>query len=219
LRDSVLGVEMINGFGERLRFGGEVFKNVAGFDVARLLTGSEGAFGVLLSVSLRVAPKDPCIRAFRQSMPADEAITRMRSWVLRPLPFSGLAWVDGVLHGRLAGAATVVGAACRTLGGEEGDLSFWDALRDRELPCFADSVRSWTRLAPATAPTDADVCIDWAGSLRWRASTDVARGSGCVVGESPLRAMDVDPLLNRIKVAFDPGRIFNPDLLNADAAA
>lgn len=223
LRDSVLGVEMVNGFGERLRFGGEVFKNVAGFDVARLLAGSEGALGVLLSVSLRVAPQDRCVHGFRREMPAGEAVRCMRSWLLRPLPVSGLAWVDGVLHGRLAGAATVVDEARHTLhrevGGDEDDLSFWQALRDRALPCFAESVRSWERVPPATPPGDADVCIDWAGGLRWRRSTTVEAGNGCVVGESPLRIPPVDPLLVRIKAAFDPGRIFNPDLLNADTTA
>jgi glycolate oxidase FAD binding subunit len=218
LRDSVLGVEMINGLGERLRFGGEVFKNVAGFDVARLLTGSEGALGVLLSVSLRVAPLPQATLACGREMTASEAVALMRRWAREPLPLTGLAWAQGRLHWRLSGAATVVAAARKNLGGDEEDPGFWSELRDCALPCFASGVTHRVVIAPATEPDADDVCIDWAGGLRWRRTPSPA-GESCVLGQSPLAQVNIDPLLARIKNAFDPSRIFNPDLLHADAAA
>ncbi len=219
LRDTVLGVVMVNGLGERLKFGGEVFKNVAGFDVARLMVGSEGAFGVLLSVSLRVAPLDPAIGCFRKAMPASDAVSSMRAWALKPLPLTGLAWVDGVLHWRIAGAPSVVEATRVKLAGEEDDPTFWTALRDRSLPCFSTLVNSRALVPPSTPPDGDDVCIDWAGSLRWRRGDSTSINNVSKIGESPLCGSGVDPLLIRIKAAFDPGRIFNPDLLHADITA
>ncbi|MBM4204662.1 MAG: glycolate oxidase subunit GlcE [Gammaproteobacteria bacterium] len=218
LRDSVLGVGMVNGLAERMRFGGEVFKNVAGFDVARLLSGSEGALGVLLSVSLRVAPVPQTIVAFCRESSAAEGVILMRKWTLEPLPLTGLAWSQGKLHWRLAGTSTVVAAARKRLGGDEEDPSYWPKLRDRELPCLGSGVSYRVVVAPATHPDDGDVCIDWAGGLRWR-SAALAQGQSCPVGQSPLTTSPVDPLLLRIKQAFDPGRIFNPELLRANAAA
>ena len=218
LRDSVLGIEMINGFGERLRFGGEVFKNVAGFDVARLLAGSEGALGVLLSVSIRVAPREAAVVCARSPMSAEDAVLRMRSWAIRPLSLSGLAWADGFLHWRLAGAGSVVDTLHHTLGGEEEPADFWRQLRDGELP-GVQTARWRIHVAPATSPVAGETCIDWSGALRWRLDAPPPGTNACPAGDSPLRRGDIDPLLVRIKQAFDPDRIFNPELIHADQSA
>lgn len=225
LRDSVLGVELVNGLAERLRFGGQVFKNVAGFDVSRMLTGSEGAFGVLLSASIRVAPKPERIEYRKMTMDATAAVTSMRRWTSQPLPLSGLAWIAGELHWRLAGAACVVKEIANQLGGEEDDADFWPSLRDAELPAMASAVRLWrSAVPPATPPDAADLCLDWAGALRWRAGDTSANAlpAGeftCQRGSSPLQPDRVSDLMRRLKDAFDPDHVFNPGLIHADTTA
>lgn len=218
LRDVVLGVEMVNGLGERLRFGGEVFKNVAGFDVSRLMAGSEGAFGLLLGVSLRVAPVPECVAARRREMSAGDAVNLMRTWAVKPLPLTGLAYADGQLHWRLAGSQPVVAAALAMLPGDDEAPDFWARLRDRGLPCLNQPGLARVPKPPATTPDENDVCIDWAGSLRWTRAAHPG-AEGCPVGTSPMLRMAENPLIRRIKAAFDPQGIFNPDLIHADTAA
>ena len=231
LRDSVLGVDMINGLGERLHFGGEVFKNVAGFDVSRLMAGSEGAFGVLLSTTLRVVPQPERIMTRCQTMEAAAAVSVMRRWAALPLPLSGLAWSTGQLHWRLSGAAAAVGEADDQLGGVEDDPDFWQQLRDGEHAWMtandAQRGRLWRHaVAPASAVHVDDVCIDWAGSLRWRwhaavpePALQLASEFACPLGASSLTCGREGLLLRRIKDAFDPDHIFNPGLIYADAPA
>lgn len=224
LRDSVLGVEIINGLAERLRFGGQVFKNVAGFDVSRLFTGSQGAFGVVLAASLRVAPKPERVECRKMTMDSTAAVICMRKWASQSRPLSGLAWTAGELHWRLAGAACVVKDVADELGGVEADPGFWSRLRDGELP-IPTSARMWRRaVPPATPPQSADVCIDWAGALRWSlgdGSVDsvLSGESACQLGSSPLQPHRVSALVRRLKDAFDPDHIFNPGLIHADTTA
>jgi glycolate oxidase FAD binding subunit len=224
LRDCVLGVEVINGLAERLRFGGQVFKNVAGFDVSRMLTGSEGAFGVVLAASLRVAPKPERVECRKLMMNAPAAVICMRNWASQSLPLSGLAWSAGELHWRLAGAACVVKDVADQLSGVEEDPGFWSDLRDGELPLLS-STRLWRHaVPPSTHPDAADVCIDWAGALRWRRQDEsldsmVPGESACQLGSSPLQPDRVSALVRRLKDAFDPDHIFNPGLIHADPTA
>jgi len=225
LRDSVLGIEVVNGLAERLRFGGEVFKNVAGFDVSRLLTGSEGALGVLLSASLRVAPKPERLEYRKATLDAAAAVTCMRTWASQSLPLSGLAWIAGELHWRLAGASSVVNEIAGKLGGVEDDPGFWTRLRDGELTINTSPTRLWRcAVPPATPPDPADICLDWAGALRWRdqdKSADFLLPGAftCQRGSSPLRADRVTDLVRRLKDAFDPEHVFNPGLIHADTTS
>ncbi len=224
LRDSVLGVEIINGLAERLRFGGQVFKNVAGFDVSRLFAGSEGAFGVVLAASLRVAPKPERVECRKLAMDAQAAVICMRRWASQSRPLSGLAWVAGELHWRLAGSAGVVKDVADELGGLEEDPGFWTNLRDGEV-LNPVSARLWRHaVPPMTPPGVADICIDWAGALRWRLEEEsthlVTPGeSACPRGSSPLLPDRVSALVRRLKDAFDPDHVFNPGLIHADATA
>ena len=224
LRDSVLGVEVINGLAERLRFGGQVFKNVAGFDVSRMLTGSEGAFGVVLAASLRVAPKPERVECRKLTMDAAAAVICMRKWAGQSLPLSGLTWTAGELHWRLAGAVCVVKDVADQLGGVEEDPGFWSELRDAELPMLT-ATRLWRHaVPPTTLPDAADVCIDWAGALRWSRRDEsvdavMPRESACQRGSSPLQPDRVSALVRRLKDAFDPDHVFNPGLIHADPAA
>jgi len=186
VRDYVLGASLLNGRGEVLHFGGEVMKNVAGFDVSRLLCGSLGSLGVILSVSLKVQPLPAAQATLRFAMTQDEAITRCNTWAAQPLPINASAWLPdrntgkGVLTLRLRGAQAAVQAACARLGGQRLDDAeaavFWQALREQTLPWFAstwpgDSQAALWRLSlPGTAPTldlSGTQLVEWYGAQRW----------------------------------------------------
>lgn len=188
VRDYVLGASLLSGRGEVLRFGGEVMKNVAGFDVSRLLCGSLGSLGVILDVSLKILPMAPAETSLRFAMTQDEAIARCNAWAAQPLPLNASAWLPdrsggsgkGVLTVRLRGARAAVQAACARLGGErmaETDATtFWTALREQTLPWFTptwpgDSQAALWRLSlPTTAPAldlSGTQLVEWFGGLRW----------------------------------------------------
>ena len=237
-RDFVLGVRILNGKGEILKFGGEVMKNVAGFDVSRLMAGSLGTLGVLLEVSLKVLPR-PTLEETRvfHCTPLD-AIQRMSRWAGQPLPITGAAYHGEQLYVRLSGSATGVQTAAQTLGGEvlSGADAFWQDLREQRQPFFAGDVPLWRlSLPPACPPLDlaGDWLIDWGGAQRWLRSNlpaDQIRTTAQAVGghATLFRGRDrlgevfqpLSPALLRLhqqlKVAFDPQGIFNPGRLYAE---
>ena len=120
-RDFVLGTRVLNGRGEALRFGGEVMKNVAGYDVSRLMTGAFGTLGVLLEVSLKVLPRPAQVRTLAFETSAEEAIARCNAWAAKPLPITGACHQGGRLWVRLAGTEGGIAAAADALGGETID--------------------------------------------------------------------------------------------------
>jgi len=188
LRDYVLGMTMVNGRGELLTFGGQVMKNVAGYDVSRLVAGSLGTLGLIAEASLKVLPTAPAEATLKFEMPQAQALQSLNAWGGQPLPLNASCWVEdqgvGTLYLRLRGAVAAVDAACRTLGGERQDnanvAADWIACRDQTLPWFAEgSARDLWRLSvPQTAPV-LDIpeapLVEWHGGLRWvRASRDQA---------------------------------------------
>jgi glycolate oxidase FAD binding subunit len=172
IRDLVLGVRLINGKGERLRFGGQVMKNVAGYDVARLQAGALGNLGVITEVSLKVLPKPERTETLVLELDQPAAIVRMNELAGTPKPLTGAAWLDGRLYVRLAGADSAVAGTIEDWGGElmPPDFGFWQQLKEHQLPFFAGDAPLW-RLAvrPTSAPliVGAPVLVDWAGGLRW----------------------------------------------------
>jgi glycolate oxidase FAD binding subunit len=188
VRDYVLGLTMINGRGELLTFGGQVMKNVAGYDVSRLVTGSLGTLGVIVEVSLKVLPKAPAEATLKFQMGQAEALRRLNEWGGQPLPLNASCWVEdagvGTLYLRLRGAVAAVDAACTLLGGERQDnaqvAADWQACRDQRLPWFAERGRRdlWRLSVPQTAPVlelpEAPL-IEWHGGQRW---LRVAPGEG-----------------------------------------
>ena len=120
-RDFVLGTRVLNGRGEALRFGGEVMKNVAGYDVSRLMTGAFGTLGVLLEVSLKVLPRPARVCTVVLEASAGEAIARCNAWAAKPLPITGACHDGEHLRVRLAGTAGGVAAAIGAIGGERID--------------------------------------------------------------------------------------------------
>ena len=184
VRDFVLGATLLNGRAELLSFGGQVMKNVAGYDVSRLLAGSMGVLGVICEVSLKVLPQPPATATLRFELDEASALTRLAGWSARPLPLAASAWWDGMLVLRLAGARAAVDAAARELGGEgiEPALAagFWDGLRDHTDEYFAAASRAvdggatlWRLSLPPTAPplrlSDQQL-IEWGGGQRWLCS-------------------------------------------------
>ena len=229
-RDFVLGTKIINGMGEVLSFGGEVMKNVAGYDVSRLMCGAYGTLGVLLEVSLKVLPRPASEITVVLEVDSESAFAHMSEWQRSPLPISGLCYADGLLHARLSGAGQAVTAARRSLGGEADAAGndFWTRLREHRSAFFADGAELWRLSVPSmthTSTIPGEQLVDWGGALRWLRTTDdadtlftVARAAG---GHAThWRGSEADqvfqplppPMLalqRRLKQAFDPHGILN----------
>ncbi|HYW91154.1 MAG TPA: glycolate oxidase subunit GlcE [Gammaproteobacteria bacterium] len=239
VRDFVLGIRLINGRGEILRFGGEVMKNVAGYDVSRLMVGALGTLGVLLEVSVKVLPAPQLTRTRRLELARQEASSRIRAWVAAGLPVTGAAHDGEVLRVRLAGAAPAVEAAISEIGGEVEDNGFWTALRDHGLAFFTRPGPALWRIALPPATPELELAgasvADWNGQQIWLRSEETAgrireaatvpgghaalfRGGGRdredEVFEPP--AALIWRLHARLKQAFDPHGIFNPGRLYAE---
>ncbi len=191
VRDHTLGVRMINGRAQALRFGGTVMKNVAGFDLSRLMAGSMGTLGVLTEVSLKVLPQPVVTATLRFEMSQAQAITQVNQWAGQPLPLDASAWWDGMLVLRLSGAQAAVRTAVQTLrqqsGGEliEAPLaaSFWTGLRDQQDEFFVHAntlveaskgATLWRLSVPATTgplPLPGETLVEWFGAQRWLCTT------------------------------------------------
>ncbi|WP_454722923.1 MULTISPECIES: glycolate oxidase subunit GlcE [Cupriavidus] len=177
LRDFVLGVQVMDGRGDILNFGGQVMKNVAGYDVSRLMAGSLGTLGLILEVSLKVLPLPFDEATLRFALDEAEALERLNRWGGQPLPVAASAWHDGTLHLRLSGAAAAVRAARERLGGEavapDEAAALWHALREQQHPFFAPARAGralWRIAVPTTAAPLAlpgGQLIEWGGGQRW----------------------------------------------------
>ncbi len=143
VRDHVLGLTLLNGKAEVLSFGGQVMKNVAGYDVSRLMVGALGVLGVICEVSLKVLPRPAATATLRFEMDQASAVQRLNEWGGQPLPLHASAWWNGLLVLRLSGAMAAVNAAAARLGGEvvDPDLAagFWAGLRDQEDEYFVNA--------------------------------------------------------------------------------
>jgi glycolate oxidase FAD binding subunit len=180
VRDFVLGVRVMDARGEPLEFGGQVMKNVAGFDVSRLHAGALGVLGPLLEVSLKVLPQPAATATIAFELTQAEALHTINAWGARPLPISASVWQGGRLQVRLSGADRAVEAALRTLGGERlaeaAALDLWCSLREQTHLFFAGDAPLWRLSMPSTAaPVDlpGEQLIEWGGAQRWwRGSVD-----------------------------------------------
>lgn len=183
VRDFVLGAEMINGKGELLRYGGQVMKNVAGYDVSRLLAGSWGTLGVMTEISLKVLPIAPAEAILRFELAQQPALDALNRWGSQPLPLNASAWHDGQLWLRLRGAQAAVSAACQQLGGEAiapaQAQTLWHSLREQQHDWFSTHAKAgadaclWRLSVPQTAPALAlpeaasSPLVEWHGGQRW----------------------------------------------------
>lgn len=240
VRDFVLGVRMLDGRGDDLSFGGQVMKNVAGYDISRLMTGSMGTLGLLLDVSLKVLPLPAAELTLRLPMNEAEAIDKMNLWAGKPLPVSATCFCDGQLTFRLSGAAPAVGAARAVLGGEEvaEGRAFWESVREQTHSFFQPGKQLWRLSIKSTArplSLPGKQLIEWGGALRWLiadphddADTDAVRtairntakdaGGHATLfrSDGPCAAVfhPLSPALmnisRRLKEKFDPMHILNP---------
>ncbi len=190
VRDFVLGAVLLNGRAELLRFGGQVMKNVAGYDVARLLPGSLGVLGIVCEVSLKVLPVAPARRTLVFSCTQAQAIEHVHRWTAAAMPISASAWRADRLHVRLAGAEAAVRASAAGLSNQYGGQLLddaagnllWDGLRDqsdeffvRASAAIVDSpdpgeLRLWRLSVPSShAPLQlaGETLLEWGGAQRW----------------------------------------------------
>jgi glycolate oxidase FAD binding subunit len=179
VRDYILGLALVNGRGEELLFGGQVMKNVAGYDVSRLMAGALGTLGLITEVSLKVLPVAPGEATLRFRMTQQEALKRLNAWGGQPLPLNASCWEPsdgGALYLRLRGAVAAVEAACRALGGERlepaGAAAEWNAYRDQRTEWFnaCDGRDLWRLSVPQTAPVlelPEPPLVEWHGGQRW----------------------------------------------------
>jgi FAD/FMN-containing dehydrogenase len=243
VRDHVLGATVLNGRGEVLTFGGQVMKNVAGYDVSRLMAGSMGVLGVLCEVSLKVLPLPVAQMTFEHELDAAQALAWLSARRAQPLPMTASSWHQGRLRVRLA----AVRSAGEALGGRAIDANeaatWWRAVRDHRAAFFAVDEAAlangeclWRLSLPANAPVldlPGTPFIEWAGAQRWYRSSApaaIVRAAAARAGghATLFRAADKSagamaalsaPLMRihrDLKAAFDPAGIFNPGRLYAD---
>lgn len=240
VRDLVLGVRILDGKGTDLRFGGQVMKNVAGFDVSRLMAGAMGTLGVILEVSLKTLPLPASEITLHQQHTEADVIALMNQWAGQPLPISATAWTCGDCRIRLSGAPSAVEAARKKLGGTVVDpalaTTFWHGVRDHTDAYFTREGALWRLSVKSSAPTiklPGAQRIEWSGALRWLhtdvSADDVRRAAQNAGGHATLFRntggnapaggvfQPLSPALaavhQRLKQTFDPADVLNPGRL------
>lgn len=234
IRDHVLGIGLINGVGDVTNFGGQVMKNVAGYDVSRLQAGAMGTLGLITDVSFKVLPAPAMTLTLVWQMSAGDAIHFINNRGSEPKPVSAACWLDGKLYVRLSGESAAVEATATQWQGEpmatDDADRFWQQLRDHQLDYFTQALPLWRFSIGSTAALgeiDEHCLIDWGGAQRWYAAEAdkvllqrlAAEAGGQVslfaAGDRVADVMHPQPkvlqtLQKRIKHAFDPDGLFNP---------
>ena len=206
VRDFVLGCKVLDGKGDHLSFGGKVMKNVAGFDVSRLLTGSYGTLGVITETAFKCLPLPKAQQTRVFSMDAASAIDAMNRWYAAAHPITATTWVAGNLYVRLAGAEPSVMSSAAKLGGEilANDVAWWRDWREQRHEFFAGDAplaRIACKSTVECSEPAATQAIDWGGAQRWlRVSTSAAS----VAALQPV-LLEVQA---KIKSSFDPYNTF-----------
>jgi glycolate oxidase FAD binding subunit len=233
LRDFVLGVKIMDGRGDILTFGGQVMKNVAGYDVSRLMAGSMGTLGLILEVSLKTLPVPSAEVTLLLEMPETKAIDTLNQWAGHPLPVSAVAWNDGDLAVRLSGAEAAVVAAAEKLGGSRVEPAqserFWRGIREHTDPYFNNDRPLWRLSVPSNTPPlglPGEQMMEWNGALRWMATdadprviretvskqgghATLFRGGDREHGVFQTLSAPLMAIHRRLKQTFDPKGVFN----------
>jgi glycolate oxidase FAD binding subunit len=237
VRDFVLGVRILDGNGTDLRFGGQVMKNVAGYDVSRLIVGSLGTLAVLTEISLKVLPAPAMEITLRQECAQVAALERFSSWAGRPYPVSATVHLGEALFVRLSGAEPAVRGALARIGGDEiaDGSAVWNAVREHKH-AFFQSPTLWRLSVKPTAapfPVDAPQLVEWGGALRWIAGevapavaretaartgghATLFRGGDKAAGVFQPLPTALMQLHQRLKKTFDPHAIFGPGRMYPD---
>jgi glycolate oxidase FAD binding subunit len=233
-RDSLLGTKLLNGRGEVLSFGGEVMKNVAGYDVSRLMAGAMGTLGVLLEVSLKVLPRpEQELTLVQEVLSPSLALDEFIAWARLPVPISATCYHDGQLFIRLCGTPSAIKVASDNIGGEaftgETSDTLWQDLKNHQHAFFESERLLWRLSVASDAPPirlDGDWLYEWGGAQRWLLSEvpmeDIREAARAAGGHATLyrrgpRDEVFQPLSpgmmqihRRLKQAFDPNGIVNP---------
>ena len=231
VRDFVLGVKCLNGKAERLNFGGQVIKNVAGYDVSRLMTGAMGTLGVLLEISLKVIPKPAYEITLTGESDLTTAIKLMNQWAGQSVPVSAASFHDNNIYIRLSGHKKAVITASNhfPLSEHAHGEYYWESLREQEHDFFSDKKKLWRISVPSTTEKlnlVGEWFIDWGGALRWLKTSEPNEHVRDIVTQAgghanlfrggdqnddifhPLSA-GIENLHVALKNAFDPKRILN----------
>ncbi len=237
-RDFVLGCRIINGHGQVMRFGGEVMKNVAGYDVSRLMAGAMGTLGVLLDISIRVIPRPQQEFTIRKEVDSTKALQAIARWSQKPMPISAACHDGDQLYFRLSGNELALKTAHNKMGGEplDNDAQLWERLREQSHAFFDGNKPLWRLSVPANTPMlalDGKTFLDWGGAQRWlvsdigadriRKMIDKVGGHATLYRNGPQDIEAFQPLpaamlqvQQRLKQSFDPQRLFNPGRLYKD---
>lgn len=232
VRDHLLGVRIINGRAEHLKFGGQVMKNVAGYDLSRLQAGAMGGLGLMTELSFKVLPKPAVELTLVFDCNQAEAIELMNKRAAEPKPITAATWISDKLYIRLAGAGSAVEATRKAWGGElvEEGKAFWQSVQDRELELFNSSQPIWRfSINPTAKPLELDgsLLVNWGGAERWYTGdydmdqlvkmaeaaggqVSLYRGGNRVAEVNHPIAKPLQDLQKRIKTSIDPKGIFNP---------
>ncbi len=236
-RDCILGIEIINGRGKYLRFGGKVMKNVAGYDVSRLMCGALGTLGVLMSVTLRLTPKPSCEQTVVMSFSNAGAIQKMNAWANTSMPITATFYDGNNLYIRLSGSLSTVNSCIKNIGGDLLDQNdmFWKNIKEQTHEFFVTDLPLWRiSVPPNTAPLNihGSHVMEWNGGLRWyttdtdakdiRAEVECFGGHACLFrGDAtqqifhPLSQASLN-IHRKLKQAFDPAGILNPCKMYAE---
>lgn len=230
-RDSLLGIKLLDGQAQIMNFGGQVMKNVAGYDVSRLMAGAKGTLGILLEASIKILPAPSHHITQTLEISRKDALALMRELARKPAPLRGACHFDGQLYLRLSGNSASVSSWQAKIGGETlSDNKFWQQLRDHQLAFFNNTAPLWRLSLPAATPTlsiEKESLTDWAGAQRWLYSEASAReirdeaarhnGHAEIFRNSPSTVSAFHPLSplhqklqQRLKQQFDPHGLFNP---------
>lgn len=235
-KDFVLGAHLLDGSGQYLRFGGQVMKNVAGYDVSRLLCGSLGSLGVITQLSLKVLPLPEHELTVKLAIEQADALQRINTLSAEPLPISASVWLNDHLYVRLSGAPSPIEVAVQAIGGEslppEQAQDFWQQIKEQTHTFFAEKPNHtlWRLSVPSTSVpilAEHEQLIEWGGALRWlhsqqeaehiRAAVAKVGGTATAFRNGPEATPYFHPqapinlkIQQRLKEKFDPAGIFNP---------
>ena len=231
IRDCILGAHIINGKAEYLTFGGNVMKNVAGYDASRLMCGAYGTLGIIMQVSIRVAPKPQHEMTTVLECSENQAITQLNRWTQTHFPITASFFHDNLLHIRLEGLQNSVVNTHKKIGGEplSSSKEFWCSVKNHQHDFFNSDLPLWKLVIPQNTPAlsiSGKTSLEWNGGLRWLTSNEDSeniinackrsRGSATLFKSTskpndhlPDLPIGLKNLHIKIKSAFDPDNIFN----------
>lgn len=238
VRDFVLGIRCINGLAKEMSFGGQVMKNVAGYDLSRLLTGSFGTLAVILEITFKVLPLPEFELSASKAMQKHDALQLMSTLSGQSLPISAAAYYDGKIYIRYSGNEKVIRDNLKKnqFEADEKNKTFWKELRKFKSPIFNSAKPIWRLSLPSASnfeTADDNYLIDWGGAQYWLASDRPAnelftlakrQGGSAFLFRGGDRTGDIFQALpdelfklqKNLKQAFDPHRVLNPNKMYRD---